>query len=376
MEPLYRHSGLKRRAATDETEAAMLRSLKLLFAKQADPYAGADLSLTLRLGGLFWIVNCALAIALWPFSPIDRQIGHLGWLIGDVLVIAALVFALALRSKRFQPGFTGVLVSCYLGALGIAGMQWLAGGETAPYDGLLLNLVLLVSATNPLRRVAGFIGYVAVLLAAPLAYGGWESATAAKILAEFVIWTPLAFLVFLMMSSIRGQRLSMRREEAHAREEARLDELTVIGNRRAFEEALVDEISRADRMETPLSMAMGDIEHFKRINDEFGHLEGDRCLNQVAQAMNTELRTPDRVFRWGGDEFVLLLPGTAKEDADVVIGRMQAKVSAACRRPNNEAIWIHFAAAQLQPQMTATELTEAADLALMAERAKTHRARV
>jgi diguanylate cyclase (GGDEF)-like protein len=354
----------------------MLRSLKLLFAKQADPYAGADLSLTQRLGSLFWIVNCALAIALWPFSPIDRQIGDPGWLIGDALVLAAIAFALSLRSDRFKLGFTGVLVSSYVGALGIAGMQWLAGGETAPYDGLLLNLVLLVSATNPLRRLAPFIGFVGLLLAAPLAYGGWEDATAAKVIAEFVIWTPLALLVFLMMSSIRGQRLAMRRDEAQAREEARLDDLTVIGNRRAFEEALVDEISRADRMNTPLSMAMGDIEHFKKINDEFGHLEGDRALHRVAQAMDTELRRPDRVFRWGGDEFVLLLPGTAKEDADVAITRMQAKVCAACRRPDNEAIWIHFAAAQLQPHMTATELTEAADLALMAERAKTHRPRV
>ncbi len=91
--------------------------------------------------------------------------------------------------------------------------------------------------------------------------------------------------------------------------------------------------------------------------------------------MDEELRTPDRVFRWGGDEFVLLLPGTAKEDADVVIERLQAKVAAACRRPDSEQIWIHFAAAELQPHMSATELTEAADLALMAERARDHRER-
>jgi diguanylate cyclase (GGDEF)-like protein len=354
---------------------AMLRSLKLLFAKQADPYAGADLGLTKRLGSWFWMVNSVLAVALWAFSPIDKQIGDPGWLIGDVLVVAAISFALSLRSERFTIGFTGVLVSCYVGAFGIAGMQWLAGGETAPYDGLLLNLVLLVAATNPLRRLAPFIGYVGLLLAVPLAYGGWQNATAAKVLAEFVIWAPLAMLVFLMMSSIRAQRLSMRRDEAQAREEARLDELTVIGNRRAFEEALVDEISRADRMNTPFSMAMGDIEHFKGINDEFGHLEGDKVLHRVAQAMDQELRRPDRVFRWGGDEFVLLLPGTAKEDADVVIGRIQAKVCAACRRPDNEPIWIHFAAAELQPGMTPKQLCEAADLALMVERSRSGRVR-
>jgi diguanylate cyclase (GGDEF)-like protein len=346
----------------------MLRSLELMFAKQADPYAGADLDLTRRLGGWFWMVNPVLAVTLWAFSPIDRQIGDAGWIAGDVLVLWAIVFAVALRSRRFEISFNGVLLSCYVGAAGIAAMQWLAGGGTAPYDGLLLNLMLLVAATNPLRRLAPFVGFVGLLLTAPLVYGGWDNATAAKALAEFVIWTPLAFLVFMMMSSIRSQRLAMR-------EEARIDELTTIGNRRAFEEALDNEFSRADRMGTPLSMAMGDIEHFKRINDAFGHLEGDRSLHGVAQAMDSELRTPDRVFRWGGDEFALLLPGTTKENADVLIQRIQAKVSAACRPPDNESIWIHFATAQLQPQMSAKELCEAADLALMAERAQSHRER-
>jgi diguanylate cyclase (GGDEF)-like protein len=354
----------------------MLRSLKLLFAKQEDPYAGADLSLARRLGSWFWIVNCLLAIALWPLSPIDRRIGDAGWLVGDILIISALVFALAMRSERLRLSFRGVLISCYVGALGIGGMQWLAGGGSAPYDGLLLNLLLLVAATNPMRRLAPFIAYIGALLFAPVVYGSFEEATAAKALSEFVIWAPLALLVYLMMSSIRTQRISMQRGEEAAREEARVDELTTISNRRAFEEALLEEISRSDRMDTPLSMAMGDIEHFKQINDRFGHLEGDRALHRVAQAMESELRIPDRVFRWGGDEFVLLLPGTAKEDADVVIARLQAAVCESCNRPDGESIFIHFAAAELQPGMTATQLTEAADLELMAERSRDHRARV
>ena len=350
--------------------------IKQFFAKQADPYEGANLDLVHKLAPWFWIVNSLLAVALWPFSPIDRQIGGAGWLIGDALVIAAISFAVALRSQPIKIGFGGVLVSCYVGAAGIGLMQWLAGGGTAPYYGLLLNLLLLVAATNPLRRVAPYLGFVTLLLAAPLIYGGWDRATAAKGLVEFAIWIPLAILVFLMMSSIRQQRLSMRREEAQAREEARLDELTGICNRRAFEEAVVDEISRADRMETPLTMAMGDIEHFKRINDEFGHLEGDRALHGVAQAIDSELRAPDRAFRWGGDEFALLLPGTTKEDAAVLIERLQNKVTVACRRPDNEQIWIHFAAAELEGRMKAKDLCEAADLALMTERSQTHRERV
>ena len=352
-----------------------MRQLKILFAKQPDPYAGADIGLARRLGGMFWAVSALLSIALWPLSPIDREIGDAGWALGAALAALGLSFAVALRSSRFQLGFEGILVSCYVGAIGIATMQWLAGGGTAPYNGLLLLLLLLMAATNPLRRLAPFMACVGMMLVIPLLYSGWESDTAAQGLASFVIWTPLAFLVFMMMSSIRLQRLAMRREEEQAREEARCDELTAIGNRRAFDEALQNELARAGRMEAPLTMAMGDIEHFKRINDEFGHLEGDRCLQRVARAMDEELRTPDRVFRWGGDEFVLLLPGTTQEDAEVLMDRLQAKVSAACRRPDNETIWIHFAAAELRPGMSATGLAEAADLALMAERGRTHRQR-
>jgi diguanylate cyclase (GGDEF)-like protein len=354
----------------------MWRRVKQMFASQADPYAGADLELTRRLGSWFWMVNSLLAIVLWPFSPLDGQIGEAGWLVGDVLVIAAISWALLLRSSRIRLGFDGVLMSCYFGAAGIAGMEWLAGGGTAPYDGLLLNLLLLVAATNPARRLLTFTGYTGALLVAPLAYGGWESATAAKVISEFVIWTPLAFLVFTMMSNIRAQRLAMRREEEQAREEARLDELTGICNRRAFEERILDEISRSDRMETPLCMAMGDIEHFKLINDNFGHLEGDEALRSVARAIDQELRTPDRVFRWGGDEFTLLLPGTALEDANVLIKRLQTAVFGSCHRPDGDPIWIHFAAAEHVPGTTPQELTEAADLALMQERASTHRVRV
>ena len=76
----------------------------------------------------------------------------------------------------------------------------------------MINPLLLVAATNPMRRIATFMGFVALVLAAPLVYGGWDSDVAARAISSLVIWGGLAFLVFLMMSSIRVQRLTSRRD--------------------------------------------------------------------------------------------------------------------------------------------------------------------
>ena len=186
--------------------------------------------------------------------------------------------------------------------------------------------------------------------------------------ASFVLWSALALAGFLMMSGVRAQRLAMRRGEEQAREEARMDELTGIGNRRAFEEALDNEIARSNRLKGPLSVAMADIDSFKQINDEWGHLEGDGCLRRVSDAIAGELRAPDRSYRWGGDEFAIVLPGTASEGAAQLAERLQNKVRAACRRPDGESIQIRVGIAELQAGMAREDLMSAADLALMTAR--------
>jgi diguanylate cyclase (GGDEF)-like protein len=168
------------------------------------------------------------------------------------------------------------------------------------------------------------------------------------------------------MSGVRAQRLSHAAEEAEARHEARIDSLTGLHNRRAFEEVLAKEVSRARRLDLDLTMAMVDIENFKEVNDRWSYTEGDRCLREVAGAMMESVREPDLCFRWGGDEFALILSGTAAEETDAIADRLQAEIASRCHRPDDSRVQIRFAVAQLRDGMTPEELTEMAGLALTA----------
>ena len=106
------------------------------------------------------------------------------------------------------------------------------------------------------------------------------------------------------------------RELTEALREASLkDPLTDLGNRRYLMERLKEETERCRRKEAPLCVAILDVDHFKRINDGWGHDAGDEALRQISEVLRHSLRQYDAVGRWGGEEFLLLLPDTTLEDA-------------------------------------------------------------
>ncbi len=107
------------------------------------------------------------------------------------------------------------------------------------------------------------------------------------------------------------------------------DVLTGIYNRRKLEEQLAAEIARAERYKRPLGLLMFDIDHFKRVNDTFGHLAGDEVIRHVAKIGSEGLRTSDFIGRYGGEEFVLILPEISAPGAMVVAERIRERVAAA-----------------------------------------------
>ena len=104
------------------------------------------------------------------------------------------------------------------------------------------------------------------------------------------------------------------------------DPLTGIFNRRYFMDALEKEFLRAHRKHTPLILALMDIDHFKRINDKFGHPQGDQVLISQAAVIQRELRRYDIIARYGGEEFILLLPETAYDEGLAVVERLRTAV--------------------------------------------------
>jgi diguanylate cyclase (GGDEF)-like protein len=116
-----------------------------------------------------------------------------------------------------------------------------------------------------------------------------------------------------------------QQSEAFERQ-AREDALTGLMNRRSFDEALAREFSRAQRTGRPLSVALGDLDNFKQLNDAYSHAAGDAALRAVAQVMRQASRDMDVLARWGGEEIALLFPETTREVAHQICERLRAAI--------------------------------------------------
>ncbi len=145
-------------------------------------------------------------------------------------------------------------------------------------------------------------------------------------------------------------------------EQSVTDGLTGVKNRRAFDLALKQELARASRENTPVSLLLVDIDKFKLFNDEFGHLAGDDALREVARILSARARPFDVVARYGGEEFAVILPNTDADGAVVVGERLRAAIEAAPW--TDRAITISIGASVSGSEMSGTALIAQADRAL------------
>lgn len=177
------------------------------------------------------------------------------------------------------------------------------------------------------------------------------------------------------------EELQRTRQEAQAREARvrqleselaslgdliKVDPLTSVLNRRGLDEAFSAEEARAARSGAPLSVALLDVDNFKRLNDQYGHKTGDNALTHLAEILRSTIRPSDKVARFGGEEFVLLLPDTPLDEAVAVMTRVQRELTRRFFLHDNEKILITFSAgvAQWRKGETKEQALERADAAM------------
>ena len=120
------------------------------------------------------------------------------------------------------------------------------------------------------------------------------------------------------------QRKRMQRAHDELAESANVDLLTGLGNRRAFDARLAEEVARASRYHTSLSLAMIDLDGFKEVNDRYGHIAGDAVLGRIGALLGEVMRASDIATRYGGDEFAVILPDTGKTAAWLASEKLRA----------------------------------------------------
>ena len=146
----------------------------------------------------------------------------------------------------------------------------------------------------------------------------------------------------------------------------RNDQLTGTLNRRGLDETFDAEVSRSQRRKSPLCVALLDIDNFKKLNDSLGHDVGDAALIHLVSVIRETLRPQDTLARFGGEEFIILLPDTALEDAKKALVRLQRELTKRIFLADNEKILITFSAGltDLRPNDTQASITKRADEAM------------
>ncbi len=168
---------------------------------------------------------------------------------------------------------------------------------------------------------------------------------------------------------LRERRLKKHRNQILKKLEklAITDGLTKLHNSRHFYYAIELEIGRSNRYNHPLGLLLLDIDNFKHYNDSFGHLEGDKVLYTIGRTIKSLLRTMDSAYRYGGEEFTIILPETNIAKAETVGQRIRAAIESAQFFPEPEkpvSVTISVGVTQYSPQETVSSFVQRADKAM------------
>ncbi len=295
-------------------------------------------------------LGAAAALGVLPFAVIRLLNGD--WAIGllDSAIVIALVglCAYIYRTRRFRSAGLAVALICTAGMLitvylrGPVQIYW-------AYPAMMAVFFLVRPAQAIVINGLGLFGIMPAL-----------AAMNDPLLLATVSITLLVTITFAyaFAAITRGQRNELLRL-------ANRDPLTGAGNRRAFQQKLTSLVAERKRSQTQASMVMLDLDHFKALNDAYGHDVGDRILVRVAELISLRIRASDSFFRIGGEEFVILTEGEGLSVAARLAEQLRALV-AECELIPSGQVTISLGVAELKPNESHAEWLKRADEALYA----------
>ena len=247
-----------------------------------------------------------------------------------------------------------------LGPLGVVLIAYAMATSPGPGDGAVLYALPVFWTTFFFGRrgavtilICVAVGHAVTLLLLPAADsypGRWLD-----------VMVSIAGVALVVLVLERRNELLLERLAG----EARTDPLTYLLNRRGFDEHATREFAHAGRDGTSIALALVDIDHFKLVNDDWGHIVGDRVLANLAGLLAREARVIDVAARLGGEEFAVLMPGSDERGAEAFIERVRSGLEASAR-PDLPAVRISAGVAATSEPLDVQVLLERADRALYA----------
>lgn len=276
----------------------------------------------------------------------------LGWdwlaaspqLFGRAAIAASVVLACLfadhfMQLKRYAPGWRRAVLALAVAVSVAAALRFLPGAALDRFSLVLINpllmlggpLLLLVAFVSALRgsRYAWFflIGWLPLLILTVLSSAQSGGALATWHWLENAGLAAGAFEALVLSLGLADRTLQVRRERDQVRELADIDGLTGVSNHRHIHEQLAVLVNSARHHKRPLALMFIDMDHFKRLNDRYGHPVGDRVLRVSAASMLAQLRGRDLIGRYGGEEFLVAMPDMEQAAALRVAERLRATIA-------------------------------------------------
>lgn len=287
--------------------------------------------------------------------PVNILLGFTGFseYVFSVLVLGLSLLCLLIEWEEHRPSLLygiGLLAITIITAVTVTG--------SPVYTFNYIFVALIVALVAPFHMLLGANALITLGLLTPAVIG---DRPADETLALTLVCAPTLLVMSVLVYELTRM---LERSRQDFWQLSRQDGLTGVGNYRSLTERLQEEIARHSRHGRQFAVVLLDLDNFKNINDEFGHLVGDRVLAEVARRIRESVRTEDAVFRQGGDEFAVIAPETGPAEIQPIVDRLRARVEA----PGEDGICVKIGtgiASYPADGVTPNELLGMADIRLL-----------